>query len=218
MAGGQNRSGKSTKKWILDTALLLFNQQGSQNISTKRIAKEMGISPGNLHYHFKKKEEIIRALLISPMDEVQASMAEPRSSLEDFLHSMESILYSWKKYHFFKRELYYLLQADQELKDWYSNLRVQSKEGFHVFWGEWIDQGLLKDSRASEDTLFDGLWLIGEGWINFLEVNHQPIDDSNLLRGIQQMIQSLWPFLQVEARIEVDLWLAQLESKGEKQC
>lgn len=52
-----------TRERILDTALDLFNDKGSQQITTNHIAEAMGISPGNLYYHFKNKAHIIREIL-----------------------------------------------------------------------------------------------------------------------------------------------------------
>ncbi len=51
-----------TKDKILGTALGLFNNEGEVNISSVDIAAVMGISPGNLYYHYKGKDEIIREL------------------------------------------------------------------------------------------------------------------------------------------------------------
>ena len=52
-----------TRKRILETALRLFNEFGTAAVSTNRIAAEAGISPGNLYYHYRNKEEIIRGLV-----------------------------------------------------------------------------------------------------------------------------------------------------------
>jgi AcrR family transcriptional regulator len=54
---------RDTKSVILDKAVRLFNQRGSQSVSTNRIAADMSISVGNLYYHFNNKEDIIRSLM-----------------------------------------------------------------------------------------------------------------------------------------------------------
>lgn len=51
-----------TRDLILDVALILFNERGEPLVTSVDLAHEMNISPGNLYYHFKGKEEVIEEL------------------------------------------------------------------------------------------------------------------------------------------------------------
>src|SRR6185295_10774868 len=51
-----------TKTRILDTALALFNERGTDTVTTNHIAEALTMSPGNLYYHYRNKAEIVRGL------------------------------------------------------------------------------------------------------------------------------------------------------------
>ena len=51
-----------TRDLILDVALELFNTRGETSVSSVDLALEMNISPGNLYYHYKGKEEVVEEL------------------------------------------------------------------------------------------------------------------------------------------------------------
>lgn len=75
-----------TRDRILQCALQLFNEQGEPNVSTLEIATEMGISPGNLYYHFHGKEPLVLELferfqaelapLLDPPDDVDLGVED----------------------------------------------------------------------------------------------------------------------------------------------
>lgn len=52
----------STRDLILDVALVLLNERGESIVTSVDLANEMNISPGNLYYHFKGKEEVVEEL------------------------------------------------------------------------------------------------------------------------------------------------------------
>ena len=76
----------ATKTKILATALELFNNEGESSISSVDIASVMGISPGNLYYHYKGKDEIIVQLFADFEEEIRLVLSAPINaplSMED---------------------------------------------------------------------------------------------------------------------------------------
>ncbi len=66
-----------TRDRILECALQLFNQKGEPNVSTMEIANEMGISPGNLYYHFHGKEPLVLGLFECFQQELRPLLEPP---------------------------------------------------------------------------------------------------------------------------------------------
>lgn len=53
---------KPTKQYILDKALVLFNEKGFVNVRLQHIADKAFVSVGHLAYHFKNKDELMLSL------------------------------------------------------------------------------------------------------------------------------------------------------------
>lgn len=51
------------RRQILDTARKLFNEKGYDHVPMRMISDSLGISVGNLTYHFKRKEHIVIAIM-----------------------------------------------------------------------------------------------------------------------------------------------------------
>src|SRR5215216_1196312 len=100
-----------TEQRIIDMAIELFNDEGTGAVSTNHIAKAAGISPGNLYYHFRNKEEIIRAIYarLRPVWEATVSVPTDRlpalGDLERIIDGHFRILW---EYRFFYREMHAL--------------------------------------------------------------------------------------------------------------
>ena len=108
----------NTKDKILNKALELFNSEGSSNISTNHIAKALDMSTGNLYYHFKNKESIIRTLLQRMIEEYDEIFRENFPKKEEII--LESLLFDDTqtaiKYKFLYNELNILFKRDKELE------------------------------------------------------------------------------------------------------
>ena len=108
------------KDEILQTAKLLFNQQGYEAVSMRDIARTVGISVGNLTYHFKKKEALLEAILLSAGQTRQK--LPPPQTLEElrqyFLHMLEvqqTYAFYFDSYHQLAQTSPTLARIQQEL-------------------------------------------------------------------------------------------------------
>ncbi len=90
----------NTEAKILQTALILFNNKGLSNISSKTISEEMAISYGNLCYHFPKKDDIIMRLHQNLLDELDEYFEKVEQEISQFDVMLKSIKYlmglAWK--------------------------------------------------------------------------------------------------------------------------
>ena len=61
----------SSKDLILDVAEELFATRGIENVSLRTVNEETGLSPAAVHYHFKNKENLLKAILLRNMRPVE---------------------------------------------------------------------------------------------------------------------------------------------------
>jgi AcrR family transcriptional regulator len=83
-----------TDKEVLIKALDLFNEKGYAHVGMRELARALDISPGNLTYYFKKKEDVLAALLdqfASRNSQTIESYLQQEPSNANFLRLMRSI-------------------------------------------------------------------------------------------------------------------------------
>jgi len=81
---------------------LLLNKNGVAGTTTDDIANETNISPGNLHYHFRKKSQLVEALLAESQVDVRDLLTPPADSASavdsswSFLHGVLETLTAYR--------------------------------------------------------------------------------------------------------------------------
>jgi AcrR family transcriptional regulator len=191
----------ATREKILDTALALFNEDGTSAVSTNHIAEAAGISPGNLYYHFHNKEEIIRELFERLSAENDAAFALPADTLPTLSDLQRMVKANYKilwQYRFAHRELVALLKADEALRTRFLANRKRGFEGFNELFNAFVTAGILRVPANSDvvSNLAEIIWMITEFWLSSLEVGGKAVDESQMERGVQMMMLILEPYIQ----------------------
>lgn len=191
---------------ILDTALILFNEQGSHTVTTNHIAKAMGISPGNLYYHFKNKEHIIRELLarlingFDAMVTIQADVNSVPEFVNEIISSTSRLIFG---YRFIYSELAALLTRDKLFRAMYHDIKAKRAKEFGQLFNTLTRMGIFQDiTRSEQNAVMFIIWTYAEGLITALHTSNIPVTQSAIETHFKNILYIL------KAYLEPPVWTA----------
>ncbi|RRJ82681.1 TetR/AcrR family transcriptional regulator [Aestuariirhabdus litorea] len=197
-----------TRDRILHASLELFNEVGERNVTTNHIAADLGISPGNLYYHFRNKQQIIYELYLGYEAEIKQILKLPEGrplTLEDKRGYLENIFEGIWRFRFFHRDLEHLLDCDPQLRAGYRALAQHCLVQGRAIYQGLVEAGYLKASPEEVEALAYNSWIIMTSWVGFLRTVVQEEGDPTLTsdmirRGIYQIMALERVFLTEFAR------------------
>jgi len=194
------RDRKKTPGRILETALTLFNADGEPNVTTNHIADEMDISPGNLHYHFKTKSDIVEALFARFDTEISQLIlaAENRDpDIADAWLQMHVLFEAMWSYRFVYRDL-------AQLNSKYPSLQRKTARLLHrkIAVTEQGCKAFGVEARGGEaDVLARNMVLVMTYWLSFeLACGVGGEESDRFGRGAYQVMSMMLPYLKPDAR------------------
>ena len=185
----------SRKLEILETARKLFNETNTQTATTNHIAKAMGISPGNLHYHYKNREEIIFKLYLQLREEMSLAVDElPKSIKELQEHEKLLIKVQWK-YRFFFRELLFLFSRDKSLERRYIEDNLAHRERIKIVMQNLVvnEELEIPDEKALE-YLVDSILMSWQFYTSYLYTLGRSLDLAHVDEVIENTNRAMRQF------------------------
>jgi len=199
---------RRTAERILEVTLELFNRFGEPNVSTTLISAELGISPGNLYYHYPAKDELINSLFERyerALNELLQA-ADGVRNVEDawfFLHSQFEIVW---QYRFLYRDLNDLLSKNRLLETRFQGvLKNKTRAVRALLSGMSLSGAVDIDSREVEPTA-NCMVVVLTYWLSFEYVRdpRRALEPENaeaaLMRGAQHVLTLLAPYLESSQR------------------
>jgi len=196
---------RNTRERILSAALALFNEQGEPHVPTNRIADELDISPGNLHYHFRTKGDLIQALFAQFEQRMLELLATPDSRdvhVEDIWFFLHLVFETIGEYRFIYRDLTDLCGRFRHLhKRFQAIIKLSLQTARHLSEGL-ADQGQLEASEEELDALVRNIVLVSTFWLSFDQVVERDASPRPE-RAAWQVMSLISPYLVGEARQEL---------------
>jgi AcrR family transcriptional regulator len=198
-----------TKDKILQASIELFNQQGERQITTNHIAAHLGISPGNLYYHFRNKEDIVRHIFkeyAKLLDQRIQPPSRPSEALDALAQYLDAVFELMWRFHFFYANLPDILGRDTALQQDY--LLVQKGVQAKVV-------SVLQALKAAEVITIDEqdiatfahtIKLVVTFWISYLKTQapHAAIDQQQAYQGVLKILLLFKPYATAQALPRID--------------
>ncbi len=193
-----------TRDRILHTSLALFNEEGEAQTTTIDIANEMDISPGNLYYHFKGKDQIIAELfqqyevalshtLTAPIEQ---PLSEDRSNVEDNWYYLYVVMEEMYQYRFLYHNLNDILQRYPDVNRGFKRLIQLKRAALFAICQTLLQQSVIDAGEQQVLGLVDNMTLNLTFWFNYdqllNELRHPHV---TIHQGVLQLLTMVAPYL-----------------------
>jgi AcrR family transcriptional regulator len=199
---------RRTAERILEVTLDLFNRFGEPNVSTTLISAELGISPGNLYYHYPAKDELINSLY----DRYEAALSELLNAadgvrdVEDawfFLHTLFELIW---QYRFLYRDLNDLLSKNRRLEMHFQSVLKNKARAIRALLDGMSRSGAMRIDSRETDATATSMVVVLTYWLSFEYVRDPrhalegEAAQRALLRGAHHVLHLLVPYLEPAQR------------------
>lgn len=194
-----------TRERILQTSLQLFNEHGEPQITTNYIADEMNISPGNLYYHFRNKDEIISHLFLRFEEQMQAALEAPQSralNMEDMWLYLHLVFECIWQYRFLYRDLSNILGRNKKLRLRFRRILERGVRTSITICQGLVEAGIMQANTEEIEALAHNISVIATYWLNFESIRHEHHDREGdyLGRGVYHVMTLVSPYLRQDMR------------------
>ena len=193
----------STRQRILEASRRLFNKKGYAATTLTEIARDVGISQGNLTYHFPTKKDLLATLKEEAQRRTQDRRSESAStsSVDDYLDKVVATTrIVWENRFLFRDKSQF--EAALAVSENDPDLEADFDELYALLTRLEKDGMLRDDPGVDLATLARSLWIVSRYWMDFL-LEFEGVEEvawADQRRGLDQHFAVLFPCLRARAR------------------
>jgi AcrR family transcriptional regulator len=187
--------------------LTMFNALGEPNVTTNHIADELEISPGNLYYHFRNKDDIIEQLFARFEERMDAALAAPQGrlpGLEDIWLQLHLVFECIWDYRFLHRDLVEILSRNRRLRLRFARILRRADEQANTVMHGLLHAGVMRASKDELAATATNVLVIATFWLNYAAARGDKDEHAAIRDGIVQVMMLLAPFLRDAERVHLN--------------
>jgi len=191
---------RNTRELILQTSLALFNRHGEQHVSTNQIAIEADISPGNLYYHFRNRDEITLELFKRYLLSVQPLLTaevEEAPDIDQLWLRLHLVFEAMGRFRFLFRDLPDLYARIRNFKQAFNGLLARQRSTLLNLFEGLRRRGVMQLDARQAEWLTDNILLSMTYWIPFADIRTGAgLDDGRALtEAVARVLHLVLPYL-----------------------
>jgi len=196
-----------TKRRILDASLNLYNSQGLSAVSQRKITTYLQISPGNLTYHFNKKEDIDTALyfeLVACMDSIHEKLITEALSLATLGNFTEYLFDLIFEYRFIFLDFVHLMKSNQKVATHYKELLKFRKLQFIQIIEMLKMQGVFREEALPDEyeKLYGRIQVYSDFYLSSVEIIEGGVTEIHKTHYKTNIQYAIYPYLTEKGRTE----------------
>ena len=177
------------------------------NVTTNHIADELEISPGNLYYHFRNKDDIIEQLFAVYEQRMDAALSAPSGrlpGLEDVWLQLHLVFECIWDYRFLYRDLVDILSRNRRLRLRFARILKRADEQAHQVMRGLVQAGIMRASADEVDAASTNILVIATFWMNYAAARGDKDERASIRDGIVQVMMLIAPFLRDAERLHLN--------------
>lgn len=191
-----------TRQNIIQKAIQLFNERGVVNVRIRDIADDLGISPGNVSYHYKKKQELLDSVyrfMIKRLEEMAVGN-QFMNPTKDPLYVAKGYLDHISEFRFFYQDTLEIIRSYPKLAILHQQQVAQEKSIIRNLMFMSVGKGDLvpEPFEGVYESLAHSIWMTLHFWLTQQIIRGEK--NNNLEEGLITIANLLYPYATEKGR------------------
>ncbi|HET8910817.1 MAG TPA: TetR/AcrR family transcriptional regulator [Ktedonobacteraceae bacterium] len=191
---------RKTRTLILETARELFNEQGISKVTLAHIGEHLGISEGNVWYHFHTKQDLVLALFTELQMRVATNVQrniEDLGQFQRFDGLLERSFRTTWEYRFLFRDHISWAVSQPEIHEKLIAITSNGRFLIEEVLKRMVQLHYLEIPPRDIPRLAISVWIINRYWLDYCQSRtpQQQLIESDIREGIEQVRFLFLPYL-----------------------